>query len=86
MDSVIEIVDAEGNRFVSCRPGSDTYGSFSQPCLNDDFDSYNTLDSKLYFQVPDSSGAPVTFYVHVLDWSGSARPDYVYDLVVSGAN
>jgi hypothetical protein len=86
MDSVIEIVDAEGNRFVSCRPGGDTYGSFSQLCLNDDFDSYNTLDSKLYFQVPGSSGTPVTFYVHVLDWSGSARPDYVYDLVVSGAN
>jgi hypothetical protein len=86
MDSVVEIVDSAGNRLSTCRPGGDTYGSFSQPCLNDDFDWYNTLDSKLYFRAPDTLGTPVTFYVHVLDWSGSARPDYVYDLIVSGAN
>ena len=86
MDSVVEIVDSAGNRLSTCRPGGDTYGSFSQPCLNDDFDWYNTLDSKLYFQAPDTLGTPVTFYVHVLDWSGSARPDFIYDLSIFGAN
>jgi hypothetical protein len=86
LDSVIEIVDADGHRFTTCRPGNDTYGSYNQACLNDDFDWYNTLDSKLEFQVPSTGPDPVTFYVHVLDWSGSARPDFVYDLIVSGAN
>jgi hypothetical protein len=86
MDSVVEIVDSAGNRLSTCRPGGDTYGYFSQPCLNDDFDWYNTLDSKLYFRAPDTLGTPVTFYVHVLDWSGSARPDFIYDLSIFGAN
>ena len=33
-----------------------------------------------------TSGDPVTFYVHVLDWSGIACPDFLYDLQISGAN
>jgi hypothetical protein len=86
LDSVIEVVDADGNRFTTCRPGNDDYGAFNRDCLNDDFDWYNTLDSKLQFQVPGAGTNPVTFYVHVLDWRGSARPDFVYDLIVSGAN
>ena len=43
-------------------------------------------DSYLKFQAPESTTGPVTFYVRVFSWDGSARPDYVYDLVVSGAN
>lgn len=86
-DTVVEIVNAAGSRFSTCRPGWDTYGSFIQPCLNDDLDlAHSTFDSKLYFQVPGTPGTPATFYVRVLDWSGNARPDFVYDLVISGAN
>jgi hypothetical protein len=87
MDSVIEIVDGAGNRLSTCRPGGDTYGPFGQPCINDDFAlADNTLDSRLYFQVPGTGTDPVVFCVHVLSWDGGARPDYVYDLIVSGAN
>lgn len=86
LDSVIELVDAGGNRFATCRPGNDDFGAFDRDCLNDDFDWSNTLDSKLQFQVPGTGTDPVTFYVRVLDWRGDARPDYVYDLLVSGAN
>jgi len=84
LDTVIEIVDAAGNRLSPCRTYSDQ--AFDQPCLNDDFELGIIQDSRLEFKVPDSATEPVTFYVRVLSWDGSARPDYVYDLVVSGAN
>jgi len=84
-DSVIEIVDINGVRYTSCSDAFMT-GS-SSPCLNDDNAQVGTLDSKLLFQVPGTpGGAPVTFYVRVLDWSGMARPDFVYTIAISGAN
>lgn len=86
LDSVIEVVDADGNRFTTCRPGDDAYGLFDRACLNDDIWVGISHDSRLQFQVPGTGTDPVTFYVHVLDWRGSARPDFVYDLIVSGAN
>jgi hypothetical protein len=85
MDSVIEIVDNTGARFGTCDAFG--YGAFYQPCMNDDNQAVATLDSKLYFQVPGTpGGAAVTFYVRVLDWSGMARPDFVYTITISGAN
>lgn len=86
LDSVIEVVDADGNRFGSCRPGNQYNGYYDQPCLNDDIDLGIVQDSRLQFQVPGSDTGPVTFYVRVFSFDGSARPDYVYDLTVSGAN
>jgi hypothetical protein len=44
------------------------------------------LDSFLRFLVPGTPGTPVTFYVRVLDWSGDARPDFRYEISISGAN
>jgi hypothetical protein len=81
LDSVIEIVDSAGTRFNTCRAG---YWFF--PCLNDDLSPGSVLDSKLEFRVPGTGSEPVTFYVRVLDWRGDARPDFVYELIVSGAN
>ncbi len=87
LDTVIEILDSSGNRFSACRLGNDNYSSLNQPCVDDDLEQGVERDSRLQFAVPTDLGSgPVTFYVHVLDWSGSARPDYIYDLVVSGAN
>jgi hypothetical protein len=83
-DTVIEILDASGARFSTCRIGAGY--PFNEPCMNDDIRQGSEMDSRLEFQVPGTSGDPVTFYVHVLDWSGSARPDFLYDLQVSGAN
>ncbi|MBI3670337.1 MAG: putative Ig domain-containing protein [Acidobacteria bacterium] len=86
LDSVIEIVaDASLTRLNLCSPPSAPQGPFVQPCMNDDMDS-STLDSKLFLKVPSSAGGPLTFFVHMLDWRGDARPDLVYDISISGAN
>ena len=78
LDSVLEIMGANGQRFQTC-----TQPSYSSPCLNDDLDS-TTLDSALDLKVPGSSNMQTTFYVHVFDWRGDARPDMQYYLNISG--
>ncbi|MBS1849492.1 MAG: hypothetical protein JST79_01155 [Acidobacteria bacterium] len=81
IDTVIEVVDASGTRYTTCRqPGGST---FSSVCVNDDVDG-STVDSALDFQVPGPANSPTTFYVHVLDWRGDARPDLLYSLSISG--
>jgi hypothetical protein len=83
MDSVIEILDAAGVRHATCNIYPVNY---TLPCMNDDQYSGN-VNSKLYFQVPGTPGdPPVTFYVRVLDWTGMARPDFLYYITISGAN
>jgi len=59
--------------------------AFDDPCINDDIELGVNRDSKLEFLVPGSSGT-VTFYVHVLDWRGDARPDFLYQFTISIAN
>jgi len=96
MDPVLEIVNAEGVRYTTCRnPGTDdgvtgapdtTPTAFDDVCLNDDITLGELMDSKLEFQVPGPPGTPLTFYVHVLDFRGDARPDLRYRISVSGAN
>lgn len=96
LDSAFELVDQNGARFITCRDQGDLSGVDGSPdltpnalddaCLNDDVELGVTQDSKLEFEVPSNLGATVTFYVHVLDWSGSARPDMVYDLNIRGAD
>ncbi len=83
LDTVLEIVDAAGNRLSTC---FSPYGYFDGPCINDDMEQGIVQDSRMEFQVPDSASEPVTIFVRVLSWDGSARPDYIYDLIVSGAN
>jgi hypothetical protein len=78
LDSVIEILDGGGQRISSC--GQPAYVS---PCLNDNLDS-TTLDSALDFKVPGASSTQMTFYLHVFDWRGDARPDMQYYLNISG--
>jgi hypothetical protein len=78
LDSVLEILGANGQRFQTC-----AQPSYSSPCLNDDLDS-TTLDSALDVKVPGSSNAQTIFYVHVFDWRGDARPDMQYYLNISG--
>lgn len=58
--------------------------AFDDPCINDDIELGFNRDSKLEFQVP--APGPVTFFVRVLDWRGDARPDFLYDITISGAN
>ena len=97
LDSVLEIVDASGTRFTTCNDPIQPFlrapavldpdpNDFNNSCINDDDPSTNTTDSNLQFKVPGTTGTPLTFYIHVLDFRGDARPDMVYELGVSGAN
>jgi hypothetical protein len=77
LDSVIELVNAGGTRLNLC-----VAPTFTSECLDDDEVPGASLDSLLQVQV---NGA-TTFYIHVVDWGMDARPDKLYDLVISGVN
>ncbi len=81
-DSMMEITNTSGVRQTRCRLlGSG--GTFTSTCLNDDIDFFNgILDSGLEFQ-PLSAG---TFVVHISEFRGDSRPDFQYDLIVTGTN
>jgi hypothetical protein len=78
LDSVLEILDGNGHRLQTCTPPS-----YTSSCLNDDLDA-TTLDSALDLKVGGAATSQTTFYVHVFDWRGDARPDMQYYLNVSG--
>ena len=95
MDPVLEIVDGNGTRFTTCKdPGNDnppspaipdaTPTTFDDECLNDDIQLGVDTNSHLDFQVPGTAGQTVTFYAHVLDSRGDARPDMSYTLQYLG--
>lgn len=77
MDSVIRIVDAGGATLNTC-----VDPDFNSACIDDDEDPGVLLDSFLQVRVDTAT----TFYVHVVDWRGDARPDHLYTIVVSGIN
>lgn len=82
LDSVIEIVNAAGTRLTTCDlpPFASTFASI---CVDDDEDTANgLLDSLLRVQVSSAT----TFYVHVVDFRGDARPDLKYTISISGVN
>lgn len=94
LDSVIEIVDLNGNRILSaCKDEGTVNGTTGQPdptpnafddnCVNDDITLGITLDSKLTFRVPAGN---TTFAVRVLSFAGNARPDLLYELHVTNAD
>ena len=76
LDSVIEVVNAGGVPLSACgAPG------FTSVCVHDDEDTASgQLDSFLELRVDGGT----TFYIHVVDWGSNARPDKLYDLVISG--
>lgn len=76
LDSVIEIVDASGDQLTTCG------AAFNEACEHDDEDLGVLLDSLLTVQITGAT----TFYVHVVNFRGDARPDMLYDLVISGVN
>lgn len=78
LDTVVEILSASGQRLQSCTPPS-----YSTACLNDDIDA-TTTDSSLDLRAPGPATAQTTFYLHVFDWRGDARPDMLYFLNISG--
>ena len=77
LDSVIEIVGANGVQLSTC-----VAPTFTSPCESDDVVLGIELDSVLEIRVTGAT----TFYVHVVDFRGDARPDLLYDIVISGVN
>jgi hypothetical protein len=86
LDTVIEVVDGNGIRQSTCRLPGNIGPTFASECIDDDIGGNpHTLDSALDFKVPGAPSTATTFYVHVIDWRGDARPDMIYNLQVSGA-
>jgi len=79
LDPVIEFVDANGVQLNSC-----VAPVFNSPCESDDEVLGVQLDSLLEIQI--SAGAGATFYLHVVDWRGDARPDMRYNINMRLAN
>ena len=88
-------VDAGGSRLRTCNNTEDdssvlpivvdtTPIGYDDECINDDLNTGIVQDSKLTLRVPGALGSQTSFYVHVLDFSGSARPDMVYRISISG--
>jgi hypothetical protein len=77
VDTVIEIVNAAGAQLSTC-----VAPAFTSPCEHDDEELGVTLDSFLQLQVTGAT----TFYIHVVDWGSNARPDMLYELIISGVN
>jgi large repetitive protein len=84
LDTVIEILDVNGTRLATCNQPGNTNTNFASACINDDIPDPPTTDSALDFKVPGSPSTTTTFFVHVLDWRGDARPDMLYGLSISG--
>jgi hypothetical protein len=85
IDTVIEIVDGNGSRLSTCRQPGDTSSNFTSSCINDDVGGGTaSLDSALDLRLPGATNVATTFYAHVVDWRGSARPDMNYSLIVAG--
>ena len=77
VDTVIELVNAAGTRLTNC-----VAPAYTSPCVSDDEDLGVALDSFLQVRVTGAT----TFYIHVVDWGSNARPDMLYDLIISGVN
>ena len=75
LDAVIEVVNADGAQLSTCDAPA-----FTSACFNDDETGGDTLDSLVELRVTGAT----TFYIHVVDWGSNARPDKLYDLVISG--
>lgn len=80
LDPMIQIVDVNGVELTTCNDGA---GNFTAACFNDDLTLGVDRDSRLELQVP--AGA-TTFFVRVMSWSGGARPDFLYEIEITGAN
>jgi hypothetical protein len=85
--TVLEIVDANGQRYQTCAPQSGAQGTvYNLPCVNSLPGISNIQGAYYSFQVPGTGTTPITFYVRVSDARGDARPDFIYTFSVFGVN
>ena len=84
---VLEIVDANGQRYQNCAPQAGSPGTvYNLPCVNGLPGISNIQGAYYSFQVPGTGTTPITFYVRVSDARGDARPDFIYTFSVFGVN
>ena len=80
LDSVLELLDANGQRMRLCGAPAYTFA-----CLSMDLSGGFASEAGLDIAVPGPAGVSATFYARVLDWRGDARPDMSYTFAVRGA-
>ncbi len=94
IDPVVEILDGTGTRLTSCndpiagaappgapyKKGSKT---FSDACVDH---GGNGDTGESYLDVQIGPGSNQKIYVHIFDFLGRARPDFVYTLVITKKN
>jgi hypothetical protein len=90
-DPAIEVLDSTGTRMSTCNdPIADTppagapitkgTGTFTDACI-DHGGNGNAGSSFVTLQL--SQGSNQQFFIHVFDFHGNARPDFIYSLTVS---
>jgi len=90
-DPAIEILDSTGTRMTTCNdpiadsppagaPITKGTGTFTDACI-DHGGNGGTGSSFVTLQLPPGSNQQV--YIHVFDFSGNARPDFIYSLTVT---
>ena len=87
LQPVIEIVDANGVRYLTCAWGGASPGAvYNLPCVDNLPGTSNIQGAYYGFQIPGTGTAPITFYMRVSDARGDARPDFIYTFSVYGVN
>ena len=90
-DPALEIVDANGNRLATCNdpvadkppsgaPYSAGAGNFTDACVSHGAPDGPSVSSYVDLQ---TSSPDQTFYIHVFDFQGRARPDFTYTLTLT---
>ena len=90
-DPAIEILDSAGIRMTTCNdpfadnpplgaPFAKGAGTFTDACVNH-ADASSAGSSLLTLKLPPGSNQ--TLYIHVFDFKGFARPDFIYTLNVN---
>jgi hypothetical protein len=91
IDPALELLDANGNRLATCNdpvadnpPANAPYSAgaknFTDPCISHSPAGLGTSNSYLDLQ---TSTANQTFYIHIFDFNGRARPDFTYSFSVT---
>jgi hypothetical protein len=91
-DPAIEVLDSTGARMITCNdPVADSppagapiakgTGQFTDACVGHGGPAIGNGLSTLTLQLPQGSNQK--FYIHVFDFNGRARPDFLYTLTVT---
>jgi hypothetical protein len=89
VDPALEILDSTGTRMTTCNdpfadspptnaPFAKGAANFTDPCMDHGADTASSLTVQL-----PPGGSSQTFYIHVFDFKGRARPDFIYTLYVT---